>query len=158
MAWLLRLSLFALIATSGISCSTNQSGLPLVQIEFQSPFGGKSPRFTVEVAANESDRRKGLMFRTKMKESHGMIFLFPDERINSFWMKNTILSLDMLFVSSDFRVVGIVHSVPPQNEVSRKVDTPSQYVIEFGAGVAKKFGIVEGSRVLVHGTLARVDH
>jgi uncharacterized membrane protein (UPF0127 family) len=87
-----------------------------------------------------------------------MMFLFPNERINSFWMKNTILSLDMLFVSSSLYVVGLVHSVPPQNEVSRKVDTPSQYVIEFGAGVAKKFGIVEGSRVLVHGTLPRVNH
>jgi uncharacterized membrane protein (UPF0127 family) len=64
-------------------------------------------------------------------------------------MKNTILSLDMLFVASDWKIVGLLPKVPPQNELPRQVDRPSQYVIELGAGVAEKFRINVGDSVKI---------
>jgi uncharacterized membrane protein (UPF0127 family) len=75
----------------------------------------------------------------------GMVFVFPSEQVNSFWMKNTILSLDMLFLDRDMRVVGILERVPPQNEEPRVVDGKSQYVIELGSGVAAANGITVGA-------------
>jgi uncharacterized membrane protein (UPF0127 family) len=74
-----------------------------------------------------------------------MVFVFPSEQVNSFWMKNTILSLDMLFLDRDMRVVGILERVPPQNEEPRVVDGKSQYVIELGSGVAAANGITVGA-------------
>ena len=141
----------------GASCNASPSGFPEVDADFVSPAADTVQTVTLEVAANENDRRKGLMFRNSMPERRGMLFLFPQEQINSFWMKNTVISLDMIFIDKDWKVVGVLHSVPPQNDRSRKVDKPSQYVIELGAGVAKKFKIEEGSKVVVKGTLPSVS-
>lgn len=140
-----------------VGCKIPVSELPTLTVNFVAEDGKKSLPFDVEVAATEPSRRKGLMYRKLMEEHHGMLFLFPQERLNSFWMKNTILELDMLFVSKDWRVVGILDHVPPQNEAPRKVDEPSQYVIELVAGATEKFGIKKGMKVVVTGELPAIE-
>jgi uncharacterized membrane protein (UPF0127 family) len=142
---------------SVISCSNGSVQLPTVQVQFKHRDGTVTPPFSVEVAATEAQRRKGLMYRREMAEDHGMLFLFTEEEVQSFWMKNTILSLDMVFVSKDWEIVGILDRVPPQNEAPRKVDGVSQFVIEFGGGVMKKFGVEAGDKVLVDGTLPMAE-
>jgi uncharacterized membrane protein (UPF0127 family) len=140
---------FLLLVSGVYGCNRSVAELPVVSAVFVREDGSESETFSLEVAATEVHRNKGLMFRTKMPERDGMIFLFPSERINSFWMKNTILSLDMLFVASDWKIVGLLPKVPPQNELPRQVDRPSQYVIELGAGVAEKFRINVGDSVKI---------
>jgi uncharacterized membrane protein (UPF0127 family) len=131
------------------------SSLPVVDLRFVSAGGTETPKFKMEVVASPEARSKGLMFRRQLDEQGGMLFVFPEQDVHSFWMKNTVLSLDMVFVSADWRVVGILKRVPPMNEEPRRVEQPSQYVLEFQAGTADRIGLVEGATVKVDGVLPR---
>lgn len=86
-----------------------------------------------------------------------MLFLFPQSQRLTFWMKNTLIPLDMVFVGSDWTVIGVVENVPPQTEAPRYIDGNSQYVLEFNAGTAKRVGIVPGTVVRVSGDLPRAS-
>jgi uncharacterized membrane protein (UPF0127 family) len=123
-----------------------------VSVRFESE-GSTTSEFRVEVVATPEDRARGLMFRKSINDDQGMLFLFPREQPLAFWMKNTFIPLDMVFVSGDWRVVGVLKNVPPLNEDRRSVETPSQYVLEFGAGVAEKHNIMPGAKVVVRGSL-----
>jgi hypothetical protein len=91
------------------------------------------------------------MFRRRMDEDAGMIFLFERSEVQDFWMKNTYLPLDMIFIGSDMRVVGVVEDAQPLTETTRTVGQPSQYVLEVNAGFARRHGIGPGSRVTFEG-------
>jgi hypothetical protein len=93
------------------------------------------------------------MFRKSLEDLKGMIFIFPEEREHSFWMKNTYIPLDMLFIAKDLTVVGILENVPPLTETLRTVGKPSMYVVELAGGVTRKFGIKVGDRLRVEGSL-----
>jgi uncharacterized protein len=113
------------------------------------PDGDKS--FTVELAITGPERNKGLMYREQMAEDAGMLFLFEEMRIQSFWMKNTRIPLDMLFIDEDLVIVGIVESAEPMTTSSRKVAKPSRYVLELNGGATRKLGIVAGQKVRFEG-------
>ncbi len=113
----------------------------------------KTTEFQVEVVATPEERARGLMFRKSIGHNEGMLFVFPHEQQLAFWMRNTFVPLDMVFVSSDFRVVGVLKDVPPLTEERRMVDGASQYVLEFAAGTAAREGIEPGMRVSVKGKL-----
>ncbi len=100
--------------------------------------------FRVEVADTVEKRRWGLMYRSELGADEGMLFVFPDEKARSFWMKNTPLSLDMIFMDRRRRVVGIIHDAVPFSTRSVGVGLPSRYVLEVRAGLARRKGIVEG--------------
>jgi uncharacterized membrane protein (UPF0127 family) len=125
----------------------------VVEGRFMTTSGQETPLFKLEVCANDGERALGLMYRRALARDAGMIFLFPDERHNSFWMKNTYLPLDMVFVGRDMRVVGVLHDVPPLNELPRSVGKPSMYVLEFAAGTMNLNGVGEGATLKVEGTL-----
>ena len=135
------------------SACAEPSKLPTVAASFVGADGSKSPGYTLEVCSTEGQRALGLMYRRSIAERAGMIFVFPDERENSFWMKNTYIPLDMVFLDRAMKVVGILENVPPLNEAPRSVSRPSMYVVEFGAGVTRKHGITEGARLVVDGDL-----
>lgn len=101
----------------------------------------------VEVADTPERRMRGLMYRTDLPEDGGMIFLFPQDADQSFWMKNTPLPLDMIFISRERQIVGIVHDTKPFSLEPRGVGRPSRYVLEVHAGFAAKHGLAEGQRV-----------
>jgi uncharacterized membrane protein (UPF0127 family) len=124
-------------------------------VEFKMPSGEVSPPFTMEVVSTPSARAYGLMFRRELAERAGMLFVFPAEEVQSFWMKNTLIPLDMVFVSKELRVVGVLERVPPLTEDSRKVDAPSTYVLEFAGGTMSRFGIGVGSVLSIQGVLPR---
>lgn len=113
------------------------------------PDGDKS--FTVELAITGPERNKGLMFREQMADDAGMLFLFEDMRIQSFWMKNTRIPLDMFFIDEDFVIVGIVENAEPMTTSSRKINKPSRYVLELNGGAARKLGIATGQKVRFEG-------
>jgi hypothetical protein len=101
----------------------------------------------VEVAETETQRAQGLMFRKKLAAHEGMLFIFDREEVQSFWMRNTYIPLDMIFISKKKYVVGIVENAEPMTETSRRVDAPSTYVLEVRGGFAKAQGISTGTRV-----------
>lgn len=128
-----------------------------VRAHFVTQEGSQVGPFELEVVSTAAERRKGLMFRKpgELEENEGMLFIFPREEDQSFWMKNTFLSLDMVFIDSDRKVVGIVENVPPQSTESRKVGKPSIQVIELLGGVVSKRGIREGMTLKVDGVLPK---
>lgn len=119
----------------------NQSLTPRVEAQIG------SQKFTLEVADTPDKQAKGLMFRRELPRSEGMIFVYESERINSMWMKNTYIPLDMIFLDKDKKVVGILENVPPLTLDSRRVDQPSKFVIELNAGMVKEVGLQVGDLV-----------
>ena len=110
----------------------------------------------MEVAATEESRTRGLMFRNSLAASEGMLFLFPQQQRLSFWMRNTVVPLDMVFVAQDWTVAGVVENAAPFTDTPRYIDRPSQYVLEFNAGTVKRLGIVPGAFVRVKGALPQI--
>lgn len=102
---------------------------------------------SVEIADTDKERAHGLMNRSELAPDHGMIFIFPNERVQTFWMKNTLIPLDMVFVDRDRRIVGIVESAEPETLTERSVGVPSTYVIEVNGGFMREHGIPTGSVV-----------
>jgi uncharacterized protein len=119
---------------------TPQPTLPIGTVVLETPPRA-SITLKVEVASTDAQRQMGLMFRESLGEDEGMLFLFPTERHNSFWMHNTLIPLDMFFVDADWNVVGIVEQATPQTDEPRNVPLMSQYVLEVKGGFAKRHGI-----------------
>jgi uncharacterized membrane protein (UPF0127 family) len=99
---------------------------------------------SVEYARDEYSREKGLMYRRSMEEMQGMLFFFEDNAPRSFWMKNTYISLDIIYVDKDKKIVSIQKSAIPLSEESLSSSKDAMYVVEVNAGFTDKFNIKEG--------------
>jgi uncharacterized membrane protein (UPF0127 family) len=141
------------LALTILSACADSAKLPTVEAHFLTTSGGESPPFRLEVCSNDGERAKGLMYRRSLEEDAGMIFVFPEERDHSFWMKNTYIPLDMVFVGKDMRVVGVLADVPPLNLAPRTVGRPSLYVLEFAAGTMKRHGVEAGATLKIVGSM-----
>ncbi|HEY7164640.1 MAG TPA: DUF192 domain-containing protein [Candidatus Binatia bacterium] len=108
---------------------------------------GGDVSFQVEVADTPAKRELGLMYRRDLPSDRGMIFLFPMETEQAFWMKNTPIPLDMIFISSSRRIVGIVQRAAPFTLDARSVPGSSQYVLEINGGLSDRYGFKPGDRV-----------
>lgn len=107
-------------------------------------------KITAELAVTDEQRQQGLMYRQGMKEDQGMLFIFETEDIYSFWMKNMLFSLDMLWLDSNRRVVHIEENVPPcasEPCPSYEPARPARYVLELVSGSVKKHGLKLGDRL-----------
>jgi uncharacterized membrane protein (UPF0127 family) len=100
--------------------------------------------FVVEIVTSPADVQKGLMFRKSLALDHGMLFAFPNEAPRTFWMKNTLISLDMIFMNSDKIVVGVIANAKPLSLDTLSIAKPARYVLEINAGLAKQRGIEVG--------------
>jgi uncharacterized protein len=118
------------------------SDAPQVVVE----SGGRSHAVVVEVADDDRKREIGLMFRRALDPDRGMLFVFPDEDEHVFWMKNTLVPLDMIFVDGGGRVVGVVTRAEPGSLAPRSGGR-SRYVLEVVAGWAEERGVKPGDRV-----------
>jgi uncharacterized membrane protein (UPF0127 family) len=109
--------------------------------------GGDSlASFAIEIAENDSTRQRGMMERTSMPEDSGMLFIFPQEAPQAFWMANTPLSLDIIYADADTVVVSMAKYAVPYSSESLPSAAPAQFVLELEAGMADRYGIVEGDR------------
>jgi uncharacterized protein len=115
--------------------------------------GERKLLFRVEVAFTPEEHARGLMYRTRLAADAGMVFVFAEPQIQRFWMKNTLIPLDMIFIDSDRRIVGVVENAAPETESERRVDARSQYVLEIGGGLAARLGIHAGEPVDFQGVL-----
>ena len=110
-------------------------------------------RYTVEIAADDASRTRGLMDRTEMAPDHGMLFVFEDDAPRAFWMKNTKIPLDMLFFDADRRLVSVQRDVPPcLADPCRGYSSgaPARYVLELNAGQARTRGVAPGDALQIH--------
>lgn len=103
--------------------------------------------FAVEVMRTPEEKAKGLMFRRELPDGRGMLFDFSPEQNVSMWMKNTYLSLDMIFVRADGRILRIAEHTTPESEAIIPAGGPVRGVLEVIAGTSKKLGIAAGDRV-----------
>jgi hypothetical protein len=101
----------------------------------------------LEVADTPETRSRGLMYRNELPDGRGMLFVFDDDDDHEFWMKNTLIPLDMIFADSDGRIIGIVENAAPLSESIDAVDGDSQYVLEVNGGFCKRHGVIAGDRL-----------
>jgi uncharacterized membrane protein (UPF0127 family) len=151
----------ALLLTATLACSTNgkredSAPMPAPQQQPAAPYTGPKVFVTgargdvqvnVEVVATREKIRKGLMFRQHLPPDAGMLFLMGEEREHAFWMSNTLIPLDMLFITRDMTVAGIVENTTPLTEDLRTIGKPSFYVLEVNAGWTKEHGVAAGAQV-----------
>ncbi len=103
--------------------------------------------FAVELATTETERARGLMFRKSLPEGHGMLFDFQTEQQVQFWMRNTYVPLDMIFIRGDGRVLNIAQNATPLSDALIPSAGPVRGVLEVIAGTARKYHIAPGDRV-----------
>jgi len=111
------------------------------------PDAPSTPKVDVELAVSEKEITRGLMYRRSMPEEHGMLFRLDERREHTFWMHNTCMPLDMLFIDDDGTVVGIVESATPLTDSSRTVGCPSVFVLEVNAGWCRRHGVKPGQKL-----------
>lgn len=102
----------------------------------------------IETAESEEEQTLGLMYRTGLAENQGMLFIFKEEEAHSFWMKNTILSLDIIFLNAKREIIKIhKDTVPYQESPGYESGKPALYVVEVNAGYCEKFNVKEGDKI-----------
>ena len=130
-----------------VGCSPGQGDtrLPTARLVIDTAKGPVA--FTVEMAADDASREKGLMFRTELKPDAGMLFDFHKEGMRAFWMKNTPLSLDMLFIRADGTISTIAPNTVPYSQTPIPSSEPVRAVLEINGGRAAALGVEPGEKV-----------
>ena len=111
-------------------------------------------KFNVQIADTEGERELGLSYRSAMEDKSGMFFDFPSDSTNGFWMKGMKFNLDIIFISSDYKIIKIFKQLQPCSDDLSKClgyapDKPYRYVLEINGGLSDKLGITEGQTVVV---------
>ena len=122
-----------------------ESGLPVVPLTVT--HGSQRHAFRVEVAQGSFEQAKGLMFRTRMGADEGMIFPMQPPRLASFWMKNTVIPLDIIFIGPDRRILNIAANAVPYSETPIPSAGKAAAVLELNGGRAAALGLAAGDRV-----------
>ena len=112
-------------------------------------LGGTPSSIVVELALTPEDQQHGLMYRTELAPESGMLFSWSNETLHTFWMHNTCIPLDMLFITADGTIVGILEQVPVLNDEPRTIPCPAAHVLEVNAGYCRQHGILPGQRVRI---------
>jgi uncharacterized protein len=136
-------------AASALHCPADPDGpTDLARGYVTFPDAPGSPRLSVELARTEPEKSRGLMYRTKLPDAQGMLFSWGGvEEPRMFWMRNTCIPLDMMFIARDGTITGILEQVPTLNDEPRGVPCPAAYVLEVNAGWSRAHGIQSGTMV-----------
>jgi len=147
-----RLILVGALALGGLSATCKNegqrpSGPARVAAKAVVDTGVRKVAFRIELALTSEEHARGLMYRTRLDADAGMLFVSSAPHPQTFWMRNTLIPLDMIFIGGDRRIVGIVENAEPQTDTPRSVGGSSQYVLEIGGGLSSRLGIRAGQRV-----------
>ncbi|MEO0440630.1 MAG: DUF192 domain-containing protein [Pseudomonadota bacterium] len=123
----------------------SEAGLQLAPLTITS--GSKSFRFTVEIAQSPEQQARGMMFRTELAPDKGMLFPFPAEKMASFWMKNTVIPLDIIFVRSDGTIESIAAQTTPYSLEPVQSGEPVAAVLELAGGRAAELSLQPGDTI-----------
>jgi uncharacterized membrane protein (UPF0127 family) len=140
------LAVFVLIAAAALNACAQGP-----RVEIVAPDGAVRATVKVEIADTEAARELGLMYRRHLDENAGMIFVFAKPSHLQFWMKNTVIPLDMIFAGADRRIIGIVREARPFTEAIDAVDGDSQYVLEVNGGFCARHGVAAGDKFVFRG-------
>ncbi|CAK0743689.1 DUF192 domain-containing protein [Azospirillaceae bacterium] len=140
----------ALLSLLAAPVSLAQSSEPVVfgqsKIVVETRAGGRLP-FEVEIAETPDQLHQGLMFRDSLPDTGGMLFLLPSEQVASFWMRNTFLPLDLLFIAHNGRITNIHHRASPGSMTILNSSEPVRGVLEINGGMAQRLGIRAGDHL-----------
>jgi uncharacterized protein len=138
----------AVTALLALHCASRapEAPVPASRVVIETRAGARHV-VTVELARTDAEKARGLMERTSLRDDAGMLFLFDASADHAFWMKNTLIPLDMIFISDDGQIVGIVPRATPGDLRPRSVGVPSRYVLEVNGGWAEARGVATGDRV-----------
>jgi uncharacterized membrane protein (UPF0127 family) len=125
------------------------------RIEILGPGGVRRAVVSVEIADTSATREYGLMYRKQLDENAGMIFVFKAPQHLEFWMKNTVIPLDMIFADGSGKIVGIVRKAMPFSEAIDSVDADSQYVVEVNGGFCDRYNLHAGDTLRFEGFVAK---
>jgi uncharacterized membrane protein (UPF0127 family) len=142
---------FLLLAATGCASALPQTSKPAVTLH--------GHQFTTEFATDDASRERGLMMRTELAPDHSMLFVFPDTEPRWFWMKNTLIPLDILYFGADRKLVSMQLDVPPCKAdpcPAYPSDAPARYVLELPAGTARRIGVQTGDALTVEGDIGAV--
>lgn len=117
------------------------------ELNFLNPDGQPITKIDIQIANTEFDRQLGLMFRKSMGKNQGMLFVFPEARVQSFWMRNTLISLDMIFIDSNKTIISIQRNTKVMSDQSYSSTGPAKYVLEVDAGFSDKNNIKVGDKI-----------
>ena len=143
-AFLVFAALGACAQPEGVS-GRREAGLETEQLTVETRTG--PVRFTVEIADDEAERNQGLMYRESLADARGMLFHFQEPEYASFWMRNTIISLDIIFIGPDGRILNIADHTTPYSEAPIPAAGLTRGVLEIRAGRAEELGIRPGDHV-----------
>lgn len=133
--------------SQGQSATASSPGAELTAtVVFQSASGAAPVHVRVELARTPEEQMRGLMYRRSLEPDAGMLFLFDRAEPRRFWMRNTYIPLDMIFLDASRVVVSIEENTVPLDETGRGPDQPAQFVVEVAGGYARSHGISVGSR------------
>lgn len=139
-------------AKVAVHCPTAPNVAPPLRHGTVKFLGGNQASIDVELALSLEEQQLGLMYRTELPTGSGMLFSWSNESIHTFWMHNTCLPLDMLFITADGTITGILEQVPVLNDEPRSIPCPTAHVLEVNAGYCRKYGIKPGQRVRIKTT------
>jgi len=122
-----------------------QASFPVSELSIQTKQS--SYDFQIELALDDSHREYGLMFRTELPEMNGMLFIYDQKRALSMWMKNTYISLDILFIDENGKIIRIAESCQPRSLSIIRSGGEAKAVLEFNGGLTKKLGIEVGDQI-----------
>jgi len=122
------------------------------ELTFTDSLGTTKIKIDLEIADNEYERQLGLMNRKSMEENQGMLFIFQYERMQSFWMRNTLIPLDMMFVNKDNKIITIHKNTKTLSAQSYPSTGPAKYVVEVIGGFTDKYKIEVGDKIFWMGT------
>ena len=122
---------------------TKEGELQLLKAENDSLIA----KLDIEIADDEYQTQTGLMYRSVMAENHGMLFIFEDITMRSFFMKNTEFALDIIYINSEKEIVSIQKNAQPFNETSLPSESPAQYVLEVNAGLSDQWKLQKGDKI-----------
>ncbi len=153
-----RLLTWSLALASALSCTGSQTGSETSPASGQRTrvvirTGGREAVVEVELARTREEQARGLMFRERIGRDEGMLFVFPEEGEHAFWMKNTLIPLDMIFIDGLGTVSGVVPRAEPRTETPRSGGR-CRYVLEVAGGWADEHGVKAGDKVLFRGPIA----
>ncbi|WP_178984490.1 DUF192 domain-containing protein [Winogradskyella helgolandensis] len=101
----------------------------------------------IEIADDEYTTQTGLMYRTKLETNHGMLFIFPNVQMRSFYMKNTKIPLDIIYIDQDLSIVSIQKNAKPMDETSLPSEAPAKYVLEINGGLSDTWQLAIGDKI-----------
>jgi len=128
------------------------------ELTFSDSTGKQLAKIDIEIAEDDYTRQLGLMNRKSMEENQGMLFIFPNEQLQSFWMLNTLFSLDMLFINKENKIVTLHKNTTPLSQQSYPSSKPATYVLEVVSGFTDRHNVKEGDYIHWMGTRLKMNN